>query len=99
MSEAASDKASLELVQGAIRLVLHFKNPLTTDDVLASRTRHEGPSVVLLKSRKLVFHGGAPLCIIESKMIGPGGRMEGAASRVIAHGAVGWNQRLDDVVA
>ena len=47
LSKPASNEASFEFVQGSIRLVLHFKYPLTTNDVLSSRTRGMRDQVLL----------------------------------------------------
>jgi hypothetical protein len=60
LSEATGNKACLVLINGAIRSLLGLKDPLTANNINASRTRDKLPGMCLLQGGELLSHSSTP---------------------------------------
>jgi hypothetical protein len=88
LREAASNKTSFILVNGAIRMVFGLEDPLVADQVDITRPRHQSPGAGLTESRELSRHGIMPCRFAKSLSMREGSSKECSPSSVVENGAV-----------
>jgi hypothetical protein len=89
LSKTTQNPTSLITVKSAICQKFVPKNPFTSDNVDAGRSRHQGPGVIGLESVELRLHGGT---LVQVSKSGPNERRQRRAENNIEVEAIatGW---------